>query len=222
MGWRDWENSVLQVPVMRPRQGWRIAGPDLHTCVAPPGYEKDPAVTAALREFDPAIIPLWRVQLWHPPESDDVLRVVHHGIGRYYPFPRYVRQPFLVALPQGWKGPAPNFLDVFFEDPRPNKHIGPNAYMPWDWHVYRWCRAQYVLLTAEKYRRRVERHRARVEEARRKHAEEIEYIRRDLERRVQPRLEGITPEDWKEYEQLRQTGRPRRPMIVVPGGPRSA
>jgi hypothetical protein len=216
VGWRDWQNAVFEVPRERPRDGWRLAGDDVYTCVAPPGYEKDPAVTAAIHSFDPDVIPLWRVQLWYPPLQDVPVREVRHGIGRHYPHPRYLRKPFHVELPQGWEGPEPNFLDVIFEDPKATNWIGPPGYIPWDWKTYRWCRAQFIFLTVDKYRRRVERHRARIEEARRKKAEEIEYIRRDLERRMEPRLREITPQDWQEYEQMRRTGRPRRPTIIVP------
>ena len=217
MGWRDWTNTRFVVPVARRTEGWRAAGDDVYTCVPPPGYEKDPAITAAIREFDPQIIPGWRIQLWHPPDEMSVLRVVRHQIFRHYPSPRQLRARFHVELPQGWEGPEPNFLDAVFEDPMPTNFVGPPAYLAWDWKAYRWCRTQYVLLTAQKYRQRVEAHRARLAEARRKHQEAFEYIRRDVERRALPRLAKITPEDWKEYEQLRQTGRPRRPMIVVPG-----
>lgn len=205
MGWRDWRGKRLVVPRARSRDGWRVAGDDSYTCVAPAGFEKDPAVTAAIHSFDPEAIPAWRIQLWHPPDSDELLRVVHHGIMRHYPYPRYLRQHFQVEVPQGWDRPVPNFLDVFFDDPRKSNFIGPPAYLPWDWSVYRYCRAQYVLLTAAIYRERVKRHRERIERERARHAAELGYIQDHYEKTAIPIMEKITPEDWAEYEQLRLT-----------------
>jgi hypothetical protein len=222
MGWRDWRNKRFVVPKIRSREGWRVAGDDVHTCVAPAGFEKDPAVTEAIRSFDPEMVPAWRIQLWHPPDSDLVLKAVHHGIMRYYPYPRNLRQRFHVELPQDWRGEEPNFLDVFFSDERKTNHIGPAAYMPWDWHVYRFCRAQYVLLTSELYEKRVAAHRRRMEEERAKHQAELEYRRRDFEKTAMPILETVTPKDWEEYAELRRTRghRARRLSLVIdPGSP---
>ena len=221
MGWRDWRNTKLVVPRARPRDGWRAAGDDVYSCVAPPGYEKDPAVTEAIRSFDPLMIPAWRVQLWHPPEKDDVVRVVHHGIMRHYPDPRFLRQRFHVELPQGWEGPEPNFLDVFFEDPRKTNFVGPAAYMPWDWSVYRYCRGQYVFLTTKIYQERVERHRKRDTEEREKHQAELGYRRRHFEKTANPILEKLTPSDWAEYQELQRTrGVSARRRSVAIGGAR--
>jgi len=221
VGWRDWRGKRFVVPAARSRDGWRVAGDDLYTCVAPPGFEKDPAVTEAIRSFDPAIIPAWRIQLWHPPESDKVLRAVHHGIMRHYPHPRHLRQRFHVELPQGWAGPEPNFLDVFFDDERQTNHIGPAAYLPWDWKVYRYCRAQYVLLTVETYMKRMEARRERLAQEREKHQEELAYRRRHFEKTAMPILETLTPRDWSEYEELRRTrGRSARRVSVAMGGVR--
>ena len=67
-------------------------GDDRYSCVAPPGFEKDPEVTAAIREFDPGIVPIWRIQRWRFPGERHETLVVHHGIGRYYPYPRQDRK----------------------------------------------------------------------------------------------------------------------------------
>jgi hypothetical protein len=219
VGWRDWRGKTFVVPAARPRDGWRVAGDDLYTCVAPPGFEKDPAVTEAIRSFDPAIIPAWRIQLWHAPESDATLRVVHHGIMRHYPYPRWLRRRFHVELPQCWEAPEPNFLDVFFEDDHTTNYVGPSAYIPWDWQVYRYCRAQYVLLTTQTYMKRMEARRKRIAEERAKHQEELAYRRQHFEKTAAPILEKLTPQDWAEYEELRRTrGRSARRVSVAMGG----
>jgi hypothetical protein len=217
VGWRDWQNRRLVVPAVPASDGWRAAGEDRYTCVAPPGYEKDPAVTAAIRSFDPTMIPMWRIQLWYAPREFEPIKVVHHGIGRYYPYPRYVRRPFHVDTPQGWTGEIPNFLDAFFEDPEPNKFIGPPTYIPWDWRTYRFCRQQWILLTVDKYRLRIAAHRERMEADSKKHTEEIEYRKRVFEKTALPMLDKITPQDWLEYMKLQREGRPRRPLVSVPG-----
>lgn len=221
MGWRDWRNKVFVVPRARSKDGWRVAGEDVYTCVAPVGYEKDPAIAEAIRSFDPGIIPAWRVQLWHPPGEDTLLKVVHHGIMRHYPDPKQLRVSFHVELPQGWDGPTPNFLDVFFADDRKTNHIGPPAYMPWDWSVYRYCRGHYVLLTAELYKQRVEAHRRRVAEERAKWQAELEYKRQFFERTAMRLMEKLTPQDWAEYADLRRTRAHlarRKSFVIDPGG----
>lgn len=221
MGWRDWTRRTIPVPLARPIDGWRAAGDDVYTCVAPPGYEKDPAVTAAIRSFDPDIIPAWRIQLWFPPRTMEILRVVHHGIMRHYAYPKNLRQRFHVELPQGWDGPEPNLLDVFFSDERKTNLIGPGAYMPWDWHVYRYCRNTWIILTSDVYRERVERHRERMRQEHERQWTEIDYRRRHFEKTAMPMLEKLTPADWAEYNELLRTrGRSaRRKQFAVPGSP---
>lgn len=174
-------------------------GEDLYSCVAPPGFEKDPAVTRAIQEFDPGALPIWRIQRWAFPGADSVHLVVHHGIGRYYPFPRQLRRRFYVRMPVGAEYPAPNFLDAIFEDTEsPSYRMGgPGEYMPWDWSVYRWCRRQFDRITKEKYLELIERHRERMEEFRRKFEEEVEYRKKQIEPWILKQLdERVADQDW--------------------------
>lgn len=183
-----------------PDSYWKL-GDDQYTCVSPPGYEKDPAVTAAIHVFDPGMIPIWRVQLWRFPGSTEVTRVVHHGIGRYYPVPRYIRKPFRVELPADAHSEPPNFLDAILEDDSTlqYKKGGPGGYIPWDWHLYRWCRGMFDQMTVEKWedRQRKREDRRQVEIAR--SLEEIEYKRKQIEPYLMKKAAEISDGDWSRY-----------------------
>jgi len=219
MGWRDWQRRRIEVPLDRQVDTWRVGGPDVHTCVAPPGFEKDPAVTAAIREFDPGVIPMWRVQIWLPPGEFQPYLAVHHVIGRHYPHPRYLRRQFHVEVPQGWEGPVPNFLDAVLEDREATKWTGPAGYLPWDWSAYRWCRFQYEALTVAAYYERVKAARERQDRARDGAFSELEYRTKDFERWALHHLEkhNVSDQDWQEYQELVRRGRQRKPFVQMPG-----
>jgi len=212
-------------------------GEDSYSCVAPPGFEKDPAVTAAIQEFDAGVIPIWRLQRWKFPGESKVTLVVHHGIGRYYPYPRHIRRPFHVTMPEGAEYPAPNFLDAVFEDTSTVSFQmgGPGTYMPWDWSTYYWCREKFLAITASKFDQMVEAHRARLERQRKEFEEELEYRKKQIEPWILRKLEqGVSDADWDqllkfhaENQRRRQAGRDpiRRkapqPYVVLPGAGRS-
>jgi len=173
---------------------------DRYTCVAPPGFEKDPAVAEAIREFDPQAIPLWRVQRWRMPNVREV-NVVHHGIGRHLPIPRYLRRPLRVEMPMDARGPAPNMLDVIFEDDSTlqYKQGGPAEYQPWDWSTYAWCRFQYDKTTAEAWLKRSERKAARLKREREAMDAELEYRKKQIEPWLMKKAGEISEYDWKQY-----------------------
>jgi len=223
MGWRDWTTRPrqLQVPLAQPSDGWRQGADDVYTCVAPAGYEKDPAVTAAIHEFDPGVIPFWRVQTWLPPGNAHPILAVHHGIGRFYPYPRHLRRHFRVSMPQFATHPAPNFIDAIFEDQEATNYRGPAGYMPWDWSTYEWCREKFVYLTSETYEARLEQKRERLAKMKAALDAENTYRMADFEKWALKHLEGTTPEDWREYHELLRTGRRggrRRVVSVLPTG----
>lgn len=179
-------------------------GDDRYTCVPPPGYEIDSAVTGAIREFDPGLIPIWRVQLWRFPWELAPQRVVHHGIGRYYPVPRYLRRPFHVDMPADADFPAPNFLDAIFEDPAGLRYKmgGPGDYIPWGWNVYYWCRWQFDRITLASWQAAVDRRVSNLEKFRAAWQEEIEYRKRQIEPWIMRKLESVSDADWNEYLKL--------------------
>lgn len=179
---------------------WRILGADVYTCVPPPGYEKDPAVTAAIHSFDPGVIPFWRIQRWLRNGVERV--IVHHGIGRYFPYPKYLRRHFHVEMPPDAEHPAPNFLDAVFEDQNTVQYYqgGPGDYQPWDWSVYYWCREKYEHITVRAYEKRVERHRQRLIAMKKAWESELEYRKKQIEPWLLKQMERLSEHDW---EQLR-------------------
>jgi hypothetical protein len=158
----------------------------------------DPAVTAAIREFDPGLIPIWRVSLWVGPDRVE-RKLVHHGIGRYYPVPRYVRRPFRVEMPAGADFEAPNFLDAIFEDNYclSYKMGGPGEYIPWDWGVYRWCREQFDRIKEGEYLKRLRKRFDIIAKLQKEHEEDIEYRKRQIEPYLLKQLEKVSEADWE-------------------------
>jgi hypothetical protein len=204
--------------------------PDYYTCVPVPGFEKDPAVTKALREFDPELIPMWRIQLWRFPDGSQV-RAVHHVIGRYFPVPRYMRRRFHVGMPMDARRKVPNFLDAVLEydDTLQFRQGGPGDYVPWDWALYRWCRFQFDKTTVEAWERRHEVREQRIAKAQADHQAELAYRKKQIEPYLQRLADSLSDRDWKEYMAAvwENPGNPeirRKPktMIVVGGrSPRS-
>ncbi len=206
---------------------FRQVGDDRYTCVAPPGLDVDPAVTAAIREFDPGIIPIWRLQLWLVPGLSEPIVTVHHGIGRYYPVPRYARRHFHVDMPADADFPAPNFLDAIFEDTKTVacKMGGPGGYIPFGWNAYYWCRWQYDRITVDKWLTLIDRRRASLERFRKAFEEDIEYRKRQIEPWILKKLDGVSDADWKEALELmwnKPKGyslREKKPFVQVGGSP---
>lgn len=199
------------------------------TCVAPPGFEIDPAVTAAIREFDPGLIPIWRVSLWVDPSGIE-RKLVHHGIARRYPFPRHVRRPFRVEMPVASQSEVPNFLDAIFEDNYSDayKMGGPGDYIPWDWGVYRWCREQFDRIKEKTYLKLLRKRMDLIERLQKEHAEDLEYRKKQIEPWILKQLEKVSDDDWRklaEWHAAREkamkeglpmpTRRTPKPMVAV-------
>lgn len=194
-------------------------GEDKYTCVAPPGFEKDPAVARAIQSFDPGVIPIWRLQRWKFPGESKITLVVHHGIGRYYPYPRQLRRPFHCPMPVGAEYPAPNFLDAILEDTGTIsfKMGGPGTYMPWDWSIFYWCREKFMSITAEKYVKLIAARRAREEQEHRDFEYEIEARRREIEPWILKKLEsGASEADWDQLLKFHAENDTRRRVGRAP------
>lgn len=199
---------------------------DRYTCVPPPGFEKDPAVTEAIHQFDPQAIPLWRIQRWRTPAAYEI-NVVHHGLGRYFPVRRRKLQEFHVEMPMDARGPAPNFLDVIFEDDSTlqYKQGGPAAYAPWDWSVYAFCRFQYDKSTVEAWLKRAAAKQERLKRERDASDAELEYRKKQIEPFLLKKAEELTEYDWKQYMKAvwgpNASGPLRQPKPYVDLGARS-
>lgn len=180
---------------------WRVA-PDQYSCVPPPGFEADPAVTAAIREFDAGAVPMWRIQLWTFPGSSKEVRVVHHVIGRYIPVPRGRRAPFRVEMPAHDHSPAPTLLDHVLEDDSTLQYQrgGPGGFVPWDWAFYRWCRWQYDACVLDRWIARAEAKQRRLRREWEAYVQEEEYRKKQIEPWILKKLEqSVTQEDWNQY-----------------------
>lgn len=174
---------------------------DHYTCVAPPGFEKDPAVTKAIHEFDPELIPMWRVQLWRFPDSKRSRKVVHHALGRYFPVSRNFHRGFHVTMPTGSRKPAPNFLDAVLEydETLQFKRGGPGDYVPWDWSLYRWCRFQFDKITVEAWERRHLARETRIARLQQAHMDELAYRKKQIEPYLLKKAESLSESEWREY-----------------------
>lgn len=208
------------------KNDYQLLAPDHYTCVPPPGFEIDPAVTEAIREFDPGILPMWRVQLWRFPDGYEC-RVVHHAIARYFPLPRYLRRKFHVEMPMDARHPTPNVLDAVLEydETLQFKRGGPGDYVPWDWSLYRWCRFQYDKTTVEAWIKRHERRMARIAKEQADHQEELAYRKKQIEPWLEKKLGDISNREWAEYFAAMNAKAPelrRRPGPMVDLGARGA
>jgi hypothetical protein len=211
MSYRDWLKVVDEQKAARAEmlpQVWEQAGEDHYTCVAPANFPADPAVTAALHEFDPGAIIMWRVQQWKVPGHAALRTIAHVGIGRCYPDPRYARAGFFVEMPQGAKHPAPNYLDRFFEgDPiAPN---GPGEVLPWDWGALAFCTRKWLRerLTVERFDAAIVRRKAREAKMRADHQAQIEYVKSWIEPWILRKIESsVSDGDWAEYQRLMAYG----------------
>lgn len=180
--------------------GWRLLGDDRYTCVPPPGYEKDPAVTAAIHTFDPGVIPFWRIQLWD--HDGRIERVVHHGIARHYPYPRHLRRHIPFDMPAVPGTEVPNFLDAVLEDQSTMQYLrgGPGGYVPWDWALYAWCRRKFEVITIRAYMKRHERRMAREAAIRRSWEEDLEYRKKQIEPYLLRQAERVSPSEWAQLQ----------------------
>ena len=200
------------------------------SAVAPPGFEADPAVTAAIRSFDPGVIPVWRISVYVPPGQTQPRQFVHHGIGRHYPFFKHLRKPFQVAMPAGADFPEPNFLDAIFEDVYSPGYLmsGPGDFMPWSWDTYYWCREKFERITIAAYMKRIEKRQEREQKLHDDWVADMEYTKAQVEPWVLKKMEGLTAADWRKYAQhmrereqaIREGRRPPshrdpKPMVAV-------
>lgn len=195
---------------------FRLIDEDRYTCVPPPGFEKDPAVTAAIREFDPGVIPFWRLQRWD--HSGEELVVVHHGLARYYPYPRHLRRHIHFEMPALPDHEVPNFLDAVFEDQNDLQYLrgGPGGYIPWDWRVYQWCRKQFDALTAKAFDEIIERRKAREAAIRKAHFEEIEYRKKQIEPYLLRQAERLSDSDWAQLRAAQHANDVKRKLGLRP------
>ncbi len=223
MAWSDWLAVQMDLKHARAEaipSAWERIGDDHYTCVPPVGYEPDPAVTSALHEFDPGAIPIWRLQRWKAPGSVNPRVIVHVGIARYYPDPKYERNAFHVDMPQDTTHPQPNYLDRFFEGD-PIGFNAPGEYQRWDWAVVAYCRRKWEgqRMTVRHFDKKIEDRKEREALIRANWQTELAYIRSWIEPWILQKMESaIGAGDWEDYESLMAygAGRARRAGVWNP------
>lgn len=200
-------------------EGWRLVGEDAYTCVPPVGYEKDPKITAAIRSFDPGVVPIWRIQVWIAPGDTRPKQYVHHGGARYYPHPKRMRRAFACPVPPDWRGPAPNFLDFILEDQETLdfKRGGPGGFVPWDWATYAWARRQFDRLTVAVWLKALELRKERDAKIRAAHQEELAYRKRQIEPWLIKKLSEVSTPEWEQYLGMMREREAKRRMGLDPG-----
>lgn len=130
--------------------GWREIG-QFFSLVEHPVYVKNPAVTKAIREFDPTIVPMGCCWVFDAPSNDagrfrtEVF--YRHALGRYKWDPWNPPPKFNVAVPPGYCGPVPNILERVLDcggrEPNEKDADLPGPYEPWDWPLYYKLRFEY-------------------------------------------------------------------------------
>lgn len=130
----------------------KIRGPrevDISYSMTPdPGCERDERVTAAIRKFDPQMVPLWgryTFILDGSSGSKELVTFGRHVIARYISTPKTPIEPFKVILSPSHVGPVPNKIELIwdgriFRDYDKRGHELPGPYLPWNWRVYHFAR----------------------------------------------------------------------------------
>lgn len=178
--------------------GWREIGQEFTTGEGE--YGRDPAVTRAIRAFDPGIIPLWCRWVFLSPQDTGEPKIEvfgRHAIGRYREFSS-AEQFGHRGL--GYTGPLPNILELILEgDPDPRAGDLPGAYVPWDWQLVGYLRELYTESSAEERKQKFVRNPIADQIRRReKMREEREYVLEDIRRFADRKLEGVGTPDIEE------------------------
>lgn len=205
--------------------GYRHIGDDFYTLVPPVGGPiHDTAVVRAIQAFDPGAIPIWRKQIYLPPNSKSSEMFTHLAFGRRVRFPHRALALFNVERPIGYRGEVPNELLIVWEffDNRYTYEGGPGGVFPSDMRQFRFMRADYMRGDQKGPERMAERA-AQVakwrEDLVKGREDEIRYRQRHLDDYVSRKLdysaESIASlEEWKRQ---RREGRSPRLSVHLKG-----
>lgn len=150
--------TEMSIPVLDKPRGWLYGGMEFQD-YPPASRSWDPAVIAAVREFDPYFVPLWVWWKYKKPYDDgrDEQEVAfgRHVLARAIPDPKAEKEP-VYPLHRGIRGlcqglhHTPNVLIEILEhnNPDPKFHeMGdselPGIYLPFEWNVYKGLRAMW-------------------------------------------------------------------------------
>lgn len=212
-------------------RGWRDLGIVYEIAGGDP--YKDPAITAAIRVFDPDMIPMTiRWTFLSPADAGQAKTetFVRHAIGRYISTPHYQHEPLPVVLPPLYAGPVPNQIDLVWSgelfgmrDPR-GRDL-PGDFLPWDGRLlkfmeqaFHWNRAHTV---AEKKKHFIHDPLERAAKQSAKNREEQHYINQDIRAYVEKQLAKLGEPELKAYFLGGKFKKKARPLqIAVPGAPK--
>lgn len=164
---------------------------------------RDPAVTKAIRVFDPTMIPVWvRWAFLSPSDTGEPKLVVfgRHGIARYVEDPHGELPPFPIIRSLYYDGPLPNKLELILEGEKDPRYSDlPGKFVPWDWALHARLRAAYNVWSVREAKRKfvTEVLEARERAAEKRRAEEA-YVRADLDRYATRKLEQVSEVEMKE------------------------
>lgn len=112
-----------------------------------PGCERDERVTAAIRRFDPDLVPLWGRYTFvidNLSGTKEMVTFGRHVIARRVPSPKNPLEPLKVVCTADYNGPVPNLIELIWDtrvfgqhDPR-GKEL-PGEYLPWNWRMYKFA-----------------------------------------------------------------------------------
>ena len=191
--------------------GWRLVGQDHYTAIPVPGYEGDPDILRAIHVFDPGAVPIWRKQLWLTPgKNDQTALFVHHALARWVEYPRaYALRLKRLELPNDWRGPVPNVIDVVLENSdcdRVLRHGGPGIDIAWDDWLEKFCRRAWEEVSLKRFDSAMKALQAKRKAEAVKEWRSLEERRIDLDDWiVRQREQGrLSRDNWLEYEHKRK------------------
>lgn len=211
-------------------RGWRWLGITYEVAGGDP--YKDPAITSAIRIFDPDMIPMTVRESFLSPADEGAPRTevfVRHALGRYIATPHYQHEPFACSTPPGYTGKIPNQIDLVWcgkvfgqYDPRGRDLPGP--FLPWDWRLHDFVQAAWNWHknhTVEEMKRRfIHEPIERQEAAFKKRREEQLYQLRDIQKFVTKLLSRLgEPEIFAYFKGGKFERKRPRAMVQVPKQP---
>ena len=176
-------------------------------------YPWDEAVLAAIREFEPTVMPITMRRIYQKADYGNLQKpfaITRHCIARLVRDPvipvhefrcdlPVVPEPSIFADAHVFSQVAPNWLEVRLWDPRvlPWSRDLPGEYKPYDWGLYHWLQDTYV----DNQRPRdisaayIEGKRAEKEREEKFETEEKAYIGRNVEKDFSDEVSDL---EWKQ------------------------
>lgn len=185
---RPMADSPLNAP------GWKELG-ITYTCIPDSVYPWDPKILKRIQEFDPDVRPLWVRHSFLSPDNTEIAVIGRHGIGRYKPTTiKDVVTLEVEGAPPGME--KPNIIEFVWSGPSDGSL--PGDYKPFDDSLVAHCRTRYTLKSAREAKADMHNDIALARARRAKAQEEHDYIKRDLDKYVQKKLDNMSEVELKE------------------------